>query len=94
MERSSRNIKITAQFKSDLKKAARSGRYQVSELMIIVEKLAKSEELLDKHQEHSLVGNWIHHRECHIRPNWLLIYKFESDNLWRVRTGSHAELFG
>ena len=83
----------TAQFKKDLKKVASSGRYQASELLEIVTKLEKDERLAERNRDHALTGEWRHHRECHIRPDWLLIYKITPELLTLVRTGSHSELF-
>ncbi len=59
----------------------------------IILKLAKQEKLDVKNRDHLLVGNWKGYRECHISPNWLLIYRIENNELLLVRTGSHAELF-
>jgi mRNA interferase YafQ len=66
----------------------------MDELSAIIEKLAGEEQLEGKHREHALSGGWKHHRECHIRPDWLLIYKLEPGRLILVRTGTHSELFG
>jgi mRNA interferase YafQ len=88
-----RQIVQTAQFKKDLKKVASSGRHQARELFEIVSKLAKDEPLAERQRDHTLAGEWRHHRECHIRPNWLLIYKVTPEFLTLVRTGSHSELF-
>jgi len=88
-----RQIVQTAQFKTDLKKVARSGRYQVNDLLRIANALADDRPLAAKHRDHALLGPWAHHRECHIRPDWLLIYKLEPGRLILVRTGSHSDLF-
>ena len=57
--------------------------------------LAMDETLPDKHKDHALTGNWIGYRECHILPNWLLIYSMEGDVLVLPlsRTGTHSDLF-
>ena len=62
----------------------------------IVRKLAACEQLPKKNKDHALTGNWIGHRECHIQPDWLLIYKVESDLLilTLTRTGTHNDLLG
>ena len=49
--------------------------------------------MLPKYREHSLIGNFIGRRECHIEPDWLLIYKIDNDNIIFERTGSHSDLF-
>ena len=46
-----------------------------------------------KYKDHSLIGNWRGHRECHIKPDWLLIYRIQEQELNLERTGSHSELF-
>jgi mRNA interferase YafQ len=62
----------------------------------VVELLAKGEVLAESYKDHSLVGNWIGHRELHIEPDWLLIYKIEESVLILelVDTGTHSDLFG
>ena len=62
----------------------------------IVEKLLRAEPLPDKNKDHSLTGIWSGYRECHVAPDWLLIYQIK-DNilvLSLTRTGTHSELFG
>ena len=61
----------------------------------IVTKLANGESLDPKHKDHPLSGNWVGHRECHISPDWLLIYRYDDDVLvlTLTRTGSHSDLF-
>ena len=88
-----RQIVQTAQFKKDLRKVASSGRHQIGELFEIVSKLANDEPLPGRHRDHALAGDWRHHRECHVRPDWLLIYRVAPELLTLVRTGSHSELF-
>ena len=58
--------------------------------------LAMGETLSEKHKDHALTGNWIGHRECHVLPDWLLIYRIEDDVLvlTLTRTGTHIDLFG
>jgi mRNA interferase YafQ len=52
------------------------------------------EKALDsRYKDHRLIGNWANHRECHIEPDWLLIYRIFDNKLYLERTGSHAELF-
>lgn len=95
-----REIVQQSQFKKDLKRIARSGRYQVQDLLQVVAALVQDLPLEPKHHDHPLVGNWQDYRECHIKPDWLLIYKRQDPPdhnqpkmLILVRTGSHAELF-
>ncbi len=81
------------QFKTDFKRIARSGRYKSADLLAVVEDLANDRPLAEKHRDHALSGNWQDYRECHIKPDWLLIYKLEPERLVLVRTGSHSDLF-
>lgn len=62
----------------------------------VVELLAAGETLPEKNKDHALTGNWVGHRECHILPDWLLVYRVEDDVLvlTLTRTGSHSDLFG
>ena len=62
----------------------------------VVERLAMGEPLPEKNRDHALTGDWVGHRECHIQPDWLLIYRMEGDVLvlTLTRTGSHSDLFG
>ena len=89
-----RDIIEQSQFRKDLKRVKRSGRLRFEDLLEVVRRLAADEPLEAKHHAHSLSGGWAHHSECHLRPNWLLIYKLEPGRLILVRTGSHSDLFG
>ena len=62
----------------------------------VVELLAAGETLPEKNKDHALTGNWVGHRECHILPDWLMVYRVEDDVLvlTLTRTGSHGDLFG
>ena len=88
-----REIVQTSRFRSDLKKLARSGRYDVEELLDVIESLSGGKPLPERLKDHPLVGEWRDHRDCHIRPDWLLIYRLEPSRLVLVRTGSHSELY-
>jgi mRNA interferase YafQ len=88
-----REIAQTSRFKSDLKKLTRSGRYDVDELLSVIEMLAGDKSLPEKYKDHPLFGEWQDHRDCHIRPDWLLIYRLEPGRLILVRSGSHSALY-
>ena len=62
-------------------------------LKAVIEKLLKNQELEAKYKDHTLTGNWNGYRDCHIEPDWLLIYKISETNLFLVRSGSHSDLF-
>ena len=88
-------VKPTTQFKKDFKLAMkRSMKIELLEEVIAM--LAMGETLPDKHKDHALTGHWVGHRECHILPDWLLIYRIEDEVLvlTLARTGTHSDLFG
>ncbi|MEG0047688.1 MAG: type II toxin-antitoxin system YafQ family toxin [Clostridia bacterium] len=88
-------VKVTAQFKKDYKLAVKRG-LKIILLDDVIALLAMSEELPEKNKDHSLGGDWVGHRECHILPDWLLIYRVENNVLVLTlsRTGTHSDLFG
>ena len=88
-------VKPTTQFKKDYKLAVKRG-LKIDLLKDIIAALAMGEKLPEKNKDHGLTGNWVGHRECHILPDWLLIYRIEDDVLvlTLARTGSHSDLFG
>lgn len=79
-------------FKRDIKRCHKQGK-DLSELETIVRILVREEVLPPKYKDHLLSGNYASYSECHIRPDWLLIYKISDGNLHLVRTGSHSDLF-
>ncbi len=87
-------VKFTTRFKKDLKAVQKQGK-NVDKLFDVVEKLANDEELLPKQHDHDLTGDYVGFRECHIEPDWLLIYKKNKTALilFLSRTGSHSDLF-
>ncbi len=85
-------IELTNAIKKDLKKYKHQ-KEVLLELQKIIELLIKKSSLPTKHRDHNLTGNWINHRECHVRNDVLLIYKIEDDTLFLTRFGSHSELF-
>lgn len=85
-------IELTYAIKRDLKKYKHQ-KQVLLELQEIIEFLTKKRKLPAKCRDHNLTGNWIHHRECHVKNDVLLIYKIEDDTLFLTRFGSHSELF-
>ena len=87
-------IKFTNQFKKDIKLAKKQGK-NIDKLFAVVEKLANGEILERKYRDHELTGNYKDCRECHIEPDWLLIYEIIDCTLVLMlyRAGSHSELF-
>ena len=90
-----RTIDPTGQFKRDLKRELK-GRYRrvlADELDELIALLASDEPLAARHRDHALTGDWKDHRDCHVKPDLVLIYrKPDDDTLQLVRLGSHAEL--
>ena len=85
----------TGQFKKDYKLAMKRG-LDIGLLDDVIRTLAAGETLPEKYSDHALTGNWKGYRECHVQPNWLLIYRIEKDVLVLTlqRTGTHSDLFG
>ena len=90
-----RNVVWTTQFKKDYKLAMKR-RMDIELLDNIIRTLSRGETLPDKNKDHALTGNWVGHRECHILPDWLLVYRIDDDVLvlTLARTGTHSDLFG
>lgn len=86
-------IQWTSRFKKDYKQAIRRG-LPIEELDDVIRLLAAGEALPRTLKDYALTGNWLGHRECHIRPDWLLIYKISSNQiaLSLTRTGTHSDL--
>lgn len=87
-------IKDGTLFRKDIKKIQKQ-RKDFSKLKTIITKIINNIELPKENKDHNLKGNYKGYRECHIEPDWLLIYKIEPENnlLVLYRTGSHSELF-
>jgi mRNA interferase YafQ len=87
-------IVSTGRFKQDLKIAKKRG-YNLALMEEVVDTLSEGNTLAPKYRDHSLVGNYIGCRECHITPDWLLIYEISEGELilYLSRTGTHSDLF-
>jgi len=87
-------VKPTSKFQKDLKRIEKRG-YNLSLLTEVVALLAKGEPLPGKYLDHPLKGNYKDCRECHITPDWLLVYRKKEDTLflYLTRTGTHSDLF-
>lgn len=87
-------VKPTAKFQKDLKRVQKRG-CNLDLLTQAIKILASGEPLPQKYNDHALIGNFIGCRECHIQPDWLLIYEIAEDSLilYLTRTGTHADLF-
>lgn len=87
-----RNLIRETQFRRDVKLAEKRGN-DTSKLREAILLLAGADPLPARYRDHSLGGDWKHHRECHIEPDWLLIYKLDGNDIYLVRTGTHSDLF-
>ena len=88
-------VKPTSHFKKDYKQAIKRG-LKIELLEEIVTMLAMGQKLPEKNKDHDLSGDWMGHRECHIQPDWLLVYRIDDDVLVLTlsRTGTHSDMFG
>jgi mRNA interferase YafQ len=87
-----REIIRSVQFKRDVKLAEKRGKDMVK-LRDLILMLAGETPLPARYKDHPLSGDWKHHRDCPIEPDWLLLYKIDDNDLYLVRTGTHADLF-
>ena len=87
-------VRPTSRFQKDLKRIAKRG-YNTELLTAVIKKLANGEPLAQKHRDHALTGDYADCRECHITPDWLLIYEISDDTLllYLTRTETHSDLF-
>ena len=85
---------MTSQFKKDLKLAKKPG-YSIEHIQSIISLLANGEKLPAKYKDHALTGKYSGYRECHIEPDWLLVYEIHEEKLILIitRTGTHADIF-
>lgn len=86
------NIRYSTRFKKDFKTCVKRG-YRMSLLQQAIDTLRIPAPLPPKNKDHNLSGNYAGYRECHIEPDWLLIYKQTDNELRLNRTGTHADLF-
>lgn len=80
MRKTKYTVKPITQFKKDFKLAMKRG-LKIKLLEKVIATLAMGETLPEKHKDHALTGNWVGHRECHVLPDWLLIYRIEDEVL-------------
>ena len=87
-------IRYHKSFKKDYKKILKRN-LNIHDMEIVIDMLANEQPLPEKYKDHALAGDWKGFRECHIQPDWLLIYKIQNDALVLTlsRTGSHSDLF-
>ncbi len=88
------SIRPTTKFQKDLRRIQKRG-YNISLLTEVIKKLANGEQLPEKNKDHNLTGEFSGCRECHITPDWLLVYEIDNNELilYLTRTGTHSDLF-
>lgn len=86
------NPSYSRQFERDLKKMLKQGK-NGDKIKVVMRTLVHEESLEPKYKDHKLIGNYKGRRECHIEPNWLLVYKKTTEEIIFERTGTHADLF-
>ena len=86
------NIYYTTQFIKDYKRIKKRNN-DLDKLKVVIETLVSGQVLDEKYQNHKLSGKWKGHRDCHIEPDWILIYRLTADSLYLERMGSHSDLF-
>tara|TARA_R110002167_G_scaffold84928_2_gene230595 strand:+ start:1729 stop:2001 length:273 start_codon:yes stop_codon:yes gene_type:complete len=86
-------LEYATQFKKDFKKVAKLPIPDLVEVGHVIKLLQLGETLPDKYVDHSLSGNWQGYRDCHVKPDLVLIYKVDNNSLKLARIGTHSELF-
>jgi mRNA interferase YafQ len=87
-------LQVENRFKKDIKKLRRAGSYDFSELNNVIDKLVNKKNLPAKYKNHILIGKLKGYFDCHIKDNWVLLYKLTDEELILVRTGTHADVLG
>jgi mRNA interferase YafQ len=87
-----KRVSQTSQFVRDVKRMRKRGK-DLGKLQIVVRLLASGEPLLPQHRDHPLVGSWAPSRDCHVEPDWILIYTADAESLRLERMGTHSDLF-
>jgi len=82
----------TSQFKKDIQRLQKRGK-DLEKIKTVINLLPEKTPLQPKNRDHPLGGTWSSHRDCHIEPDWILIYKILKDELRLERTGTHSDLF-
>jgi mRNA interferase YafQ len=86
-------LRTTTAFERDMRRIKKQGK-DLDKLEMIVNLLQAQEPLPARCRPHPLRGGWLGHWDCHVEPDWILLYKVTEEALVLVRTGSHAALFG
>ena len=87
-----KNVFQTSQFRKDIKRIRKRGK-DIEKLKEAVRILSLGDDLDERYRDHAIGGKWSGSRDCHIEPDWVLIYRVSDENLFLERTGSHSDLF-
>lgn len=87
-----RTVRYLGQFKKDFKRMQKRGS-DMKKLRLVIEKLVRQQELETQYRDHPLQGNFAGARDCHISPDWVLIYAIVENELRLIRTGTHTDVF-
>jgi len=87
-----KKVSQSTQFARDLKRMKKMGK-DFDKLKVLVRALAEGQTLAPRHRDHPLIGPWKNSRDCHVEPDWVLIYASDKNSLRLERTGSHSDLF-
>jgi len=85
-------VSQTSQFKKDIKKQTKRGK-DLEKIKTVIEILISGQALPPRYRDHSLTGPWKGRRDCHVEPDWILIYQVSPDELRLERTGTYSDLF-
>jgi mRNA interferase YafQ len=88
-----RNPILGSKFRRDVKRMEKRGK-EMGKLRECIRLLIEGHSLPAQYKDYPLAGDWKHLRDCHVEPDWVLIYKVDGNELHLVRTGTHADLFG
>ncbi|MBL7221637.1 MAG: type II toxin-antitoxin system YafQ family toxin [Phycisphaerae bacterium] len=86
-----KKVSQSTQFAKDLKRISKRGK-DIDKLKAVVKILARGKPLDSRHRDHRLIGSWKNSRDCHVEPDWVLIYTADEHSLRLERTGSHSDL--
>jgi mRNA interferase YafQ len=87
-----KQIRSSTTFEKDVEKLIKRNK-DMEKLKSVIRALARGEKLDPIYHDHKLTGNYLGYRDCHIESDWLLIYKFDEETLFLIRTGTHSDLF-
>jgi len=87
-----KRLSQTSQFSRDVRRMRKRGK-DLGKLQDVVRLLAAGTALPAKHRDHPLIGPWAPSRDCHVEPDWILIYTVDAESLRLERTGTHSDLF-